>query len=75
MWNSSAVQVITGGSAGLGKATAKDLASRGAIVVLACRDIEAAKEVVKEIKKEIPSAQMVTSTLFYLFSYCISTKI
>jgi len=34
--------IITGASSGIGKATAFDLASRGARIILACRDVKKA---------------------------------
>jgi NAD(P)-dependent dehydrogenase (short-subunit alcohol dehydrogenase family) len=44
--------VITGASSGIGKATAKSLASLGAHVVLGCRNIEKGTAVAKEIISE-----------------------
>ncbi|XP_042895902.1 retinol dehydrogenase 11-like [Parasteatoda tepidariorum] len=43
--------LITGASAGVGKAAAFDLARRNARVLLACRNIEKANKVAEEIKK------------------------
>jgi len=52
------VVVLTGATSGLGKATAEDLASRGATIVLACRNVEAAQEVVNTIKLKYPDVEM-----------------
>ena len=44
--------LITGGSAGLGKALARELAKRGAKVVLVARGEEALAKTVNEIRSE-----------------------
>lgn len=43
--------VVSGGNAGLGKESVRVLASKGAFVVLACRDTEKAESVVAEMFK------------------------
>ncbi len=50
--------VITGASAGLGKATAAELAARGAELVLACRDLEKAARARAEILARTPAARV-----------------
>ncbi|KAG0719932.1 Retinol dehydrogenase 12 [Chionoecetes opilio] len=42
--------IITGASAGIGKETAKDLVSRGARVIMACRNIEKAERAAAEVR-------------------------
>ncbi|OAD56757.1 Retinol dehydrogenase 11 [Eufriesea mexicana] len=48
--------VITGANCGIGKETARDLYRRGGRVILACRDINKAKEAVDDIKENPPRA-------------------
>lgn len=43
--------LVTGGNTGIGKETALDLASRGARVIIACRDLVKAENAAKEIRK------------------------
>lgn len=43
--------VITGANTGIGKETAVDLASRGARVIIGCRNIEKGKEALKEVQE------------------------
>lgn len=49
--------VITGANCGIGKETAKDLYKRGGRVILACRDINKAKEAVNDIKENVLKTQ------------------
>ncbi|EFX72760.1 hypothetical protein DAPPUDRAFT_254054 [Daphnia pulex] len=53
------VAIITGATSGLGKVLAEDLVNRGATVVLACRNLIEAREVVAEIKQQYLGAQLV----------------
>lgn len=41
---------ITGASAGIGKATAIELAKRGATLILGCRDIQKSQKVMNQLK-------------------------
>jgi NAD(P)-dependent dehydrogenase (short-subunit alcohol dehydrogenase family) len=55
--------VITGATSGLGRATALQLAQKGASVVIIARSNTKANEVIKEIKKEGGKAQFIISDL------------
>ena len=48
--------VITGGSGGLGRETARRLASRGAMVILACRDVTKGEDAADAIAAESTQA-------------------
>ena len=57
------VAIVTGGNRGIGKATAIDLASRGAKVIIACRDTETGEATASEIRAKVPNAQVVVKKL------------
>jgi NAD(P)-dependent dehydrogenase (short-subunit alcohol dehydrogenase family) len=50
--------VVTGATSGIGLYTAKELARKGATVIMPARDIRKAKEVAKRIEAEVPRAQL-----------------
>ena len=50
--------VITGASSGIGKITARELARRGAHVIVACRSVERTQPVIDEIKRETGNPQV-----------------
>jgi NAD(P)-dependent dehydrogenase (short-subunit alcohol dehydrogenase family) len=55
---SGRVAVITGGNGGLGLATARELAHRGAEVVLACRDTGRGRAAAAAIRGAVPAAHV-----------------
>ncbi|XP_063852816.1 neurofilament heavy polypeptide-like isoform X2 [Scylla paramamosain] len=57
------VVVVTGANSGIGKEVARDLASRGALVVLACRNKEAALQAVKEIRTTTGDGELIVMEL------------
>lgn len=54
--------LITGANSGIGKETAKDLAGRGARIIMACRNLTTAEEVKRKYK-----------LLLYIF-FCFATE-
>lgn len=57
------VAVVTGANGGLGLETTRELARRGAVVVMGVRDQEKAQRAAAEIRAEIPDARLVLREL------------
>ena len=55
--------IVTGANTGIGRETALDLASRGARVILACRDLAKAEEVAKEIQVKTGSSKVLVKEI------------
>lgn len=53
------VYIVTGANCGIGKETTRELVRRDAKVIMACRDIKAAKEAIADIRKNTLSGEMV----------------
>ncbi len=53
---SGQVAIVTGANCGIGLATAGELARRGAIVIMACRNVDAAREARKELLRKYGAA-------------------
>ncbi|XP_043920924.1 retinol dehydrogenase 12-like isoform X2 [Protopterus annectens] len=55
--------LITGANTGIGKETARDLAKRGARIIMACRDLEKAEITAKEITAESGNENIIVKKL------------
>ncbi|XP_067867656.1 retinol dehydrogenase 12-like [Heterodontus francisci] len=55
--------LITGANTGIGKETARELARRGAQIIMACRDIEKGEAAVKEIMEETGNSKLTVKRL------------
>lgn len=53
------VYLVTGANSGIGKETVRELVKRKARVIMACRDVDGAKNVAAEIRKETAAGEMV----------------
>ena len=60
---SGQVAVVTGANSGIGLETARELAARGASVVLACRRLDAAEAAAADIRCSVPGCSVSTSQL------------
>jgi len=57
------IVIITGANTGIGKETAIDLAKRGAIVIMACRNVSRGETALKEVKEQSQSDQVFLKVL------------
>lgn len=55
---SGKIAIVTGANSGLGLEVSKGLASKGAQVIMACRDLTKGEEAVQAIRKEQPAAKL-----------------
>lgn len=53
------VFLITGSNSGVGKETARELAKRNALVIMACRDLNSAQLAITDIRKSTSSGELV----------------
>jgi NAD(P)-dependent dehydrogenase (short-subunit alcohol dehydrogenase family) len=55
--------LLTGGNAGIGRAAARQLAARGAHVVIAARNPDRGRQTVEAIRREVPGAEVEALTM------------
>lgn len=52
------VAMVTGANSGIGYKTAKALAEKGAMVIMACRNRDKARAAVEQIHRDVPDTQL-----------------
>ncbi|XP_054152533.1 retinol dehydrogenase 12-like [Oppia nitens] len=57
------IVVITGANSGIGKETARELANRGAKIIIGCRDMSRAESAINDIKERNPMADIIAMKL------------
>lgn len=57
------VFLVTGANSGIGKETVKELAKRKATIIMACRDLQSARNVISEIRTQIFTGELVPMQL------------
>lgn len=55
--------IVTGGSSGIGRETALELAMRDANIILACRNLEKTKETIAYIRSKTSRGQLVSCSM------------
>jgi hypothetical protein len=60
--------IVTGGNSGVGKATVQELVQRGAVVVVACRNMLEGKKAINEIKSKLPGSAQQMVIVIQLFT-------
>lgn len=57
------VFLVTGANSGIGKETVRELARRKARIIMACRDLQSARNAIAEIRKEILTGELIPMEL------------
>lgn len=60
------VFIVTGANSGIGKETVKELAKRKATVILACRNIQTARNAIFDIRTQISTGELVIFLIIYI---------
>jgi FlaA1/EpsC-like NDP-sugar epimerase len=71
------VLIVTGANSGIGKETVRELARRKARVIMACRDLESAKNAIEDIRRDVSSGELVSVFQLVVYSrlcpvYCVT---
>lgn len=57
------VFIVTGANSGIGRETVKELAKRRATVIMACRNLENARDAIHDIRSQISTGKLVNIIL------------